>query len=71
MHNRVAASQFMLDATGATFMSKMLISDDDVQRTNRAEAVPSENDNWIWAVIFTTTALTALSVAALFTIAAG
>ena len=37
----------------------------------RAVGVALENDNWIWAVIFATTALAALTVAALFTIAVG
>jgi hypothetical protein len=37
----------------------------------RAEAIPLENDNWIWAVIFTTMALAALSVAVVFSVAAG
>ena len=40
-----------------------------VQSAKRAEGVASENDNWIWAVIFATTAITALAVIALFTIA--
>jgi hypothetical protein len=45
-----------------------------VRNANRAEAVALANDNWIWTVIFTTTALTALTaltVAAIFTIAVG
>ena len=42
-----------------------------VQSAKRAEGVALENDNWIWAVIFATAALTALAVAALFTIAVG
>jgi hypothetical protein len=42
-----------------------------VQSAKRAEGVALENDNWIWVVIFATTALTALAVVALFTIAAG
>ena len=42
-----------------------------VQSAKRAEGVALENDNWIWAVIFRTTALAALSVATVFTIAAG
>ena len=42
-----------------------------VQSAKRAEGVALENDNWIWVVIFTTTALAALTVAALFTIAVG
>ena len=42
-----------------------------VRSAKRAEAVALANDNWIWAVIFTTTALSALSVATLFTIAVG
>jgi hypothetical protein len=37
----------------------------------RAGAVSVENDNWTWAVIFTTAALTALSVAVLFSVTAG
>ena len=45
--------------------------DDAVQHANRAHAVTLENDSWAWTVIFTTTALTALSVVALFTIATG
>jgi hypothetical protein len=42
-----------------------------VQSAKRAEAIALENDNLIWAVIFTTTALAALSVATLFTVALG
>jgi hypothetical protein len=42
-----------------------------VLSANRAQVVALENDNWVWTVIFATTALTALSVAALFTVAAG
>ena len=42
-----------------------------VQSAKRAVGVALENDNWIWAVIFATTALAALAVAALFTIAVG
>jgi hypothetical protein len=41
------------------------------QSAKRAEAVALDDENWIWAVIFTTTALAALSVATLFTIAVG
>ena len=42
-----------------------------IQSAKRTQAEALENDNWIWAVIFTTTALATLSVATLFTIAAG
>jgi hypothetical protein len=42
-----------------------------VRSAKRTEAVALENDNWIWAVIVTITALTALSVATLFTIPLG
>jgi hypothetical protein len=36
----------------------------------KAEAVALD-DGWIWGVIFATTALTALALAALFTVGAG
>ena len=42
-----------------------------VQNAKRAEAVALNNENWIWAVIFTITVLSALSVATLFTVAVG
>ena len=42
-----------------------------VRSAKRAEAVALENDNWIWTVIFTTTALATLFVATLFTVALG
>jgi hypothetical protein len=42
-----------------------------VLRRKRAEAVASENDWWVWGVIFTTVALTALCVATLFSVAIG
>ena len=42
-----------------------------LQSAKRAIGVALENDNWIWAVIFAATALAALTVAALFTIAVG
>jgi hypothetical protein len=42
-----------------------------VENAKRAEGAALENDNWIWALIFATTALTALAVVALFTIAVG
>ena len=41
------------------------------QSVNRAEAVPLESDHWICTVIFTIAAIAALSVIALFSIAAG
>jgi hypothetical protein len=37
-----------------------------VQSAKRAVGLALENDNWVWAVIFATTALAALIVAALF-----
>jgi hypothetical protein len=42
-----------------------------VLSAKHAGAVPLENDSWIWVVIFTAAALSALPVAALFTAAAG
>jgi hypothetical protein len=45
-----------------------------VQRTavlgrKRAEVVALENDRWVWGMIFTTAALSALCVATLFSVA--
>jgi hypothetical protein len=42
-----------------------------VPRRKRAEAIASENDWWVCAVIFTIAALTALFVATLFCVAIG
>jgi hypothetical protein len=36
-----------------------------------AEAVTSDDDYWVWAVIFTTAALTALCVVTVFSVATG
>jgi len=36
-----------------------------------AEAVASDNEYWVWAVIFTTAALTALCVVTVFSVATG
>jgi len=42
-----------------------------VLKRKRAETVTSENDYWIWGVIFTTAALAALSLAIVFSVAIG
>ena len=36
-----------------------------------AEAITSDSDYWVWAVIFTTAALTALCVVTIFSVATG
>lgn len=43
----------------------------DGRRSKQADAVALDNDGWVWGVILATAALTALCVAALFTVAAG
>jgi hypothetical protein len=41
------------------------------QSRKHAEAVTLDSDYWIWAVIFTTAALTALCVVTVFSVATG
>jgi len=41
------------------------------QSRKHPEAVTLDNDYWIWAVIFTTAALTALCVVTIFSVATG